>query len=113
MVSAVIPIEPHSVLKDPIGCRRIRLERIWVSSGILRDLVIYFDLNILRSARYAPHMRTFLDVGFRVIVPDMPTVSGKPTKPKYETKPRVCSCSMGDQQGGSTSISRYTRSLTP
>ncbi|KAJ9125851.1 hypothetical protein QFC24_002635 [Naganishia onofrii] len=25
------------------------------------------------SARYAPHLRTFLDVGFRVIVPDMPS----------------------------------------
>jgi hypothetical protein len=32
-------------------------------------------LKYLSSTRYAPHLRTFLDVGFRVIVPDMPSVS--------------------------------------
>ncbi|KAJ9100231.1 hypothetical protein QFC20_005508 [Naganishia adeliensis] len=36
------------------------------------DMVMVHGLNEY-GARYAPHMRTFLDVGFRVIVPDMPT----------------------------------------
>ncbi|GHJ87725.1 hypothetical protein NliqN6_4127 [Naganishia liquefaciens] len=36
------------------------------------DMVIVHGLNEY-GARYAPHCRTFLEVGFRIIVPDMPS----------------------------------------
>lgn len=58
--------------------------------------------DTLRSARYAPHLRTFLDVGFRVIAPDMPTVSRDHRK-RYPGKLiDMFTNSTGDQQGGST-----------
>lgn len=58
--------------------------------------------DTLCSARYAPHLRTFLDVGFRVIVPDMPTVSRDHSK-RYPGKLIMMFIhSMGDQQGEST-----------